>query len=189
MSNKNKCLFYSRQFRKKDIRIYIKSIDDIYDSKEMDKLTKENTSYSNFLNQNYQRYLKSLSDNDVKFKINKSKNYDKFYSKNINTDWLGFNIDLLKDNIRMYNPKLFLTEDSYLILDLLKRMNKNIYYEWLELLEKNNLKNPDDKPLGYDRKFERLIIQTYHILKSKDKQFNDKEKNLIRKLKVRVYGN
>ena len=68
-------------------------------------------------------------------------------------------------------------------------INKNIYYEWLELLEKNNLKNPDDKPLGYDRKFERLIIQTYNILKSKDKQFDDKEKNLIRKLKVRVYGN
>ena len=189
MSNKNRCIFYSRQFRKKDIRIYIKSIDDIYDSKEIDKLVKENTSYSNFLNQNYQRYLKSLSENDVKFKINKLKNYDKFYSKNIKTDWLGFNIDLLKDNIRMYNPKLFLTEDSYLILNLLKRMNKNIYYEWLELLEKNNLKNPDDKPLGYDREFERLIIQTYHILKSKDKQFDDKEKNLIRKLKVRVYGN
>ena len=189
MSNKNKCIFYSRQFRKKDIRIYIKSIDDIYDSKEIDKLTKENTSYSNFLNQNYQRYLKSLSENEVKFKINKSKNYDKFYSKNIKTDWLGFNIDLLNDNIRMYNPKLFLTEDSYLILNLIKRINKDMYYEWLELFEKNNLEDPDDKPLGYDREFERLIIQTYYILKSKDNQSNDTEKNLIRKLKVRVYGN
>ena len=176
-----------------DIRFYIRSINDIYDSKLLERVSIKRYGYLDHLESEYNNKLESLlngNDSSKDIKINMSKRSSRFIYKNMNKDWMG--LDLTFDNNEniddeVLSDELFLTDDSRELLSIIKSKKKRLYNEIMDLLSRIPIDNPDNKPFGFDIRMDNLLYDAYCSLNKCRKEFNEKQEEIFVRLRDIVY--
>lgn len=176
-----------------DVRFYIKSINDVYDSKVVERLRIERYGCIQHLESKYNNKLENiLGDNSFteNNRMHMSKKSNRFIYKNMNKDWMGFDLTLNGNEImddEVLNDQLFLTDDSRELLSIIKKKKKRLYNEIIDLLSRIPIDNPDNKPFGFDIRMDNLLYDAYCSLNKCRKEFNEKQEEVFIRLRDVIY--